>query len=61
MFSHKFEIGDNPKIRKARELEAIKGFMISESDQDILKQYPNAEIVYILHQKFVINDPSDEA
>jgi hypothetical protein len=26
-----------------------------------LKQYPNAEIVYILHQKFVINDPTDEA
>jgi hypothetical protein len=32
MFSNKFEIPDNPKIRKARELETIKGLMISETD-----------------------------
>lgn len=61
MFSHKFEIEDKPKLRKVRELENIKSMMVCESDQDILKQYPNAEIVYILHEKFVINNPSDEA
>jgi hypothetical protein len=32
MFSHKFEMEENPKTRKVRELEAIKSMMVNESD-----------------------------
>jgi len=32
MFSNKFQMPDNPKIRKARELEAIKGLMVLSTD-----------------------------
>jgi hypothetical protein len=34
--------------------------LTNELDLEILKQHPNAEIVYILHEKFIINDPSNE-